>query len=286
MFTKYTAELVESMSAHRDDFSTECLFIAFQLMLMSLIMYLIVSKIPKLVQGLLAGNPSMGGSDMTGMAVGVAAGAASTVGTVAGAKAMAGKAAAEGKTGWRMSTMGQLGAAMLAKAPITGSAYSAYTGVTGARYNDRQNTPSEGNANIPPAVSPSPNTPNNSGQNNKASTVSAADPSVPSPVSSPTNAFAQQTGNHASPGSISTSAKGNQESQPSASDSTPSQQTDNQSTSVSPPVPSSTSSPSVQYSQAMQNSHNLRPENKGDSPQNTWRRRSSNPMPPKESPKS
>ena len=111
-----------------------------QLLLMAIIMLLIVSKIPKLIQGLLSGNPSMSGSDMTGTVMGAVGTAAAATGMVAGASAAAGVAKASGQTGWRMSTMGQLAASMLSKAPVTGSAYSAYTGVTRSNWNDQQRT--------------------------------------------------------------------------------------------------------------------------------------------------
>ena len=103
-------------------------------------MFLIVSKVPKLIQGLLSGNPSMSGSDMTGAVTGTVGTAAAAAGMVAGASSAAAAAKASGTTGWRMSAMGQIAASMLAKAPVTGSAYSAYTGVTRANWNDHQRT--------------------------------------------------------------------------------------------------------------------------------------------------
>ena len=158
MFTKYTSEIVKSLDAGPTGSATgtsfELLSMTLQLLLMSLIMYLIVSKIPKLIQGLLSGNPSMGGSDMTGAVMGTASTAAAAVGTVAGAKTAALAARAQAGSGaasnWRMSTMGQLGAAMLAKAPVTGSAYGAYSAVQNMGWNNtRQNQQSNQNPSFP-----------------------------------------------------------------------------------------------------------------------------------------
>ena len=158
MFSKYTSELVQSMNDNRDEFTMECIFIAFQLMLMSIIMYLIISKIPKLIQGLLSGNPSMSGSDMTGTAMGVAGTAASAVGTVAGARAAAASAkmqAQPGSSNWKMSTLGQLGATMLAKAPITSSAYGSYAGVQNMGWNSTNENQRQNQGSQSPPSTPS-----------------------------------------------------------------------------------------------------------------------------------
>lgn len=149
MFTKYTNEIDKSLRAGPLTSATgtnfELLSMTLQLLLMSIIMFLIVSKIPKLIQGLLAGNPSLGGSDMTGTVMGAAGGAAAGVGMYVGAHAAAVSArkdAAAGKTvsAWKMSEMGQMGAALLRRAPITGAAWSAYQDVArfGASGNDNQ----------------------------------------------------------------------------------------------------------------------------------------------------
>lgn len=108
-----------------------------QLLLVAIIMFLIVSKIPKIIQGLLSGNPSMSGSDMTGAVMGTVGTAAAVAGTAYGASAAAAAAKAKGQTGWRMSTMGQFAASMLSKAPVSGSAFGAYTGVMKAYWNEQ-----------------------------------------------------------------------------------------------------------------------------------------------------
>lgn len=140
MFSKYTREIDKALTAGPFSSSTgtpfELLSMTLQLLLMAIIMLLIVSKIPKLIQGLLSGNPSMSGSDMTGTVMGTVGTAAAVAGTAYGASAAAAAAKAKGQTGWRMSTMGQFAASMLSKAPVTGSAYGAYTGVMRAYWND------------------------------------------------------------------------------------------------------------------------------------------------------
>lgn len=142
MFSKYTHEIDKALAAGPFASSTgtffELLSMTLQLLLAAIIMFLIVSKVPKLIQGLLSGNPSMSGSDMTGAVTGTVGTAAAAAGMVACASSAAAAAKASGKTGWRMSAMGQIAASMLAKAPVTGSAYSAYTGVTRANWNNLQ----------------------------------------------------------------------------------------------------------------------------------------------------
>lgn len=142
MFSKYTHEIDKALAAGPFASSTgtffELLSMTLQLLLVAIIMFLIVSKVPKLIQGLLSGNPSMSGSDMTGAVTGTVGTAAAAAGMVAGASSAAAAAKASGTTGWRMSAMGQIAASMLAKAPVTGSAYSAYTGVTRANWNNLQ----------------------------------------------------------------------------------------------------------------------------------------------------
>lgn len=142
MFTKYTSEVDKALISEGAGDFFELISLSLQLLLMACIMFLIVSKVPKLIQGLLSGNPSMSGSDMTGTAMGAAATVASTSGMVVGAQAAAGLAQAKGQTGWRMSTLGQLGAAMLAKAPVTGTAYGAFSGVQGLLWNQSNTAPS------------------------------------------------------------------------------------------------------------------------------------------------
>lgn len=225
MFTKYTNEIDKSLRAGPLTSATgtnfELLSMTLQLLLMSIIMFLIVSKIPKLIQGLLAGNPSLGGSDMTGTVMGAAGGAAAGVGMYVGAHAAAVSArkdAAAGKTvsAWKMSEMGQMGAALLRRAPITGAAWSAYQDVArfGASGNDNQHerrdpdvkpskvktehndggadnyTPSAppqnydaGNMNNPPATPP----PAPSSIGLKYSGGSRADKKITHPASSPQN---------------------------------------------------------------------------------------------------
>lgn len=85
----------------------------------------------------------MSGSDMTGTVMGAAGTAATGVGMVAGAHVAAGAAKAAGQTDWRMSTMGQLAASMLSRAPVTGSAYGAYTGVVRSNWNDENRKPQQ-----------------------------------------------------------------------------------------------------------------------------------------------
>ena len=74
-------------------------------MLASLLIYLLVKKIPQLVSGLLSGQPQLSGSDMTGALKGAVAGAAAATGNVAAAQAAA---AATGNGGMR-GTLTQLG---------------------------------------------------------------------------------------------------------------------------------------------------------------------------------
>ena len=157
MFSKYTREIDKALTAGPFSSSTgtpfELLSMTLQLLLMAIIMLLIVSKIPKLIQGLLSGNPSMSGSDMTGTVMGAVGTAAAATGMVAGASAAAGVAKASGQTGWRMSTMGQLAASMLSRAPVTGSAFGAYTGVMRAYWND-QNKNDQRQYNAPDTSTP------------------------------------------------------------------------------------------------------------------------------------
>ena len=143
IFSKYTADVVHSMSIHRNDLGPEIQSLAFQLVLMSLIMFLLVFKVPKLIQGLLSGNPSLGASDMTGTAMGVATTAATTAAVYVGAgkAALEAKAAkAEGKdvAPWKMSQMKQFGAALMRRAPVIGPAYGAYNEVANFGKNDNQ----------------------------------------------------------------------------------------------------------------------------------------------------
>ena len=144
IFSKYTADVVHSMSIHRNDLGPEIQSLAFQLVLMSLIMFLLVFKVPKLIQGLLSGNPSLGASDMTGTAMGVATTAVSTTAMFVGAGKAASQAKAAAEAGdktvapWRMSQMKQFGAALMRHAPITGAAYSAYSEAANFGKNDNQ----------------------------------------------------------------------------------------------------------------------------------------------------
>ena len=140
IFSKYTHEIDKALTVGPFSSSTgtpfELLSMTLQLLLVAIIMFLIVSKIPKIIQGLLSGNPSMSGSDMTGAVMGTVGTAAAVAGTAYGASAAAAAAKAKGQTGWRMSTMGQFAASMLSKAPVIGSSYGAYTGVMRAHWND------------------------------------------------------------------------------------------------------------------------------------------------------
>ena len=132
MYTKYTNNLIDAQTGlfkdiHIFDNFGHLMSATFQLMLVALIMYLIVSKVPKLIQALLSGNPSLSGSDMTGTVVGAATTTASTAAMVAGAQKAAAKAqadAAEGKdvAPWKMSAMKQFGAALMRRAPVIGPA--------------------------------------------------------------------------------------------------------------------------------------------------------------------
>ena len=79
----------------------------------------------------------MSGSDMTGAVMGTVGTAAAVAGTAYGAHTAAAAAKAKGQTGWRMSTMGQFAASMLSKAPVSGSAFGAYTGVMKAYWNEQ-----------------------------------------------------------------------------------------------------------------------------------------------------
>ena len=148
MFTKYINNVVDAQTGlfkdwHIVDNYGHLLATLFQLMLVSIIMYLLVSKIPKLIQGLLSGNPSLGGSDMTGTVTGAASTAATTAAMVAGAgtaaaQAKLDKAANKDVAPWKMSEMGQFAAALMRRAPITGSAYSAYNEIANFNKNDNQ----------------------------------------------------------------------------------------------------------------------------------------------------
>lgn len=183
MFTRYTFEIDKSLRAGPTGSSTgtsfELLSMTLQLLLMSIIMYLIVSKVPKLIQGLLAGNPSLGGSDMTGTVMGAAGTAAAGVGMYVGAHAAAVSArqdAANGKSvsAWKMSELGQMGAAMLRRAPITGTAFSAYQDVArfGSSGNDNQDKRKDTDTKLPPQNNYTKETPElNSPQNNDGTHV-------------------------------------------------------------------------------------------------------------------
>lgn len=67
----------------------EQLGIVFQVLLASMMLYIIVKKISSLVAGILNGQPSLGGSDMTSSVRGAVGGAASAAGNVRGAAALA-----------------------------------------------------------------------------------------------------------------------------------------------------------------------------------------------------
>lgn len=66
--------------------------IVFQVLLASMMLYIIVKKISSLVAGILNGQPSLGGSDMTSSVKGAVGGAAGAAGNIRGAYALAGKA--------------------------------------------------------------------------------------------------------------------------------------------------------------------------------------------------
>ena len=84
-------------------------------MLASLLILLLVKKIPQLVSGLLSGQPQLSSSDMTGALKGAVAGAAAATGNIAAAKAAA---AATGKGGLG-GTLTQLGRNyMMSRSPV------------------------------------------------------------------------------------------------------------------------------------------------------------------------
>ena len=84
---------------------SEDLALLFQAVLASLLIYLLVKKIPQLVSGLLSGQPQLSGSDMTGALKGAVAGAAAATGNIAAAQAAAAATGKGGMTG----TLTQLG---------------------------------------------------------------------------------------------------------------------------------------------------------------------------------
>ena len=84
-------------------------------MLASLLILLLVKKIPQLVSGLLSGQPQLSSSDMTGALKGAVVGAATATGNIAAAKAAA---AATGKGGLG-GTLTQLGRNyMMSRSPV------------------------------------------------------------------------------------------------------------------------------------------------------------------------
>ncbi len=160
MFSKYFSEVNKSLNTVGSSTGTsfELLSITLQLLLMTIIMFLIVSKIPKLIQGLLSGNPSMSGSDMTGAVTQTVGTAASVAGMAVGAHSAAAAAKAAGvSSGWRMSAMGQFGAALLRRAPVIGTAYGAYQETSNFQRdnNTRYGLGTSDNSSPPPS-SPSP----------------------------------------------------------------------------------------------------------------------------------
>ena len=303
MFTRYTNEIDKSLRAGPLTSATgthfELLSMTLQLLLMSIIMFLIVSKVPKLIQGLLSGNPSLGGSDMTGAVMGTVGTAASAVGTVAGARAAAVAAKAQavpgGASNWRMSTMGQLGAAILAKAPVTGSAYGAYSAVQNMGWNNTRQNQQSNESPIPPKPSTQEQDPQQSNANDKgtngggtggntqpgggdAKTVNQQT-SAPPPVSassaqySPTQQNTRLASSSDSSGSTWKGSPSSSGTNSSANNTFPS---NNQASSVN-----GSSSKSVPAATSV-------PVSKDTNTQNTpgvWRRRSGNSVPPKEPPK-
>ena len=87
------------------DTPAEDLSLLFQAVLASLLIYLLVKKIPQLVSGLLSGQPQLSGSDMTDALKGAVAGAAAATGNIAAAQAAAAATGKGGMTG----TLTQLG---------------------------------------------------------------------------------------------------------------------------------------------------------------------------------
>ncbi|MFC2316620.1 MAG: type IV secretion system protein, partial [Selenomonas massiliensis] len=87
------------------DNPAEDLALLFQAVLASLLIFLLVKKIPQLVSGLLSGQPQLSGSDMTGALKGAVAGAAAATGNIAAAQAAAAATGKGGMTG----TLTQLG---------------------------------------------------------------------------------------------------------------------------------------------------------------------------------
>ena len=97
------------------DNPAEDLALLFQAVLASLLILLLVKKIPQLVSGLLSGQPQLSSSDMTGALKGAVAGAAAATGNIAAAKAAA---AATGKGGLG-GTLTQLGRNyMMSRSPV------------------------------------------------------------------------------------------------------------------------------------------------------------------------
>ena len=97
------------------DNPAEDLALLFQAVLASLLILLLVKKIPQLVSGLLSGQPQLSGSDMTGALKGAVASAAAATGNIAAAQAAA---AATGKGGFG-GTLTQLGRNyMMSRSPV------------------------------------------------------------------------------------------------------------------------------------------------------------------------
>ena len=91
--------------------------IIFQVLLCSLVLYILVRKISELASGLLNGQPSLGGSSMTSTMRGAVGGAAAAAGNVRGAAALAQKAGYSGKGGLTIGTLSEIGKAAMRSNP-------------------------------------------------------------------------------------------------------------------------------------------------------------------------
>lgn len=97
------------------DNPAEDLALLFQAVLASLLIFLLVKKIPQLVSGLLSGQPQLSGSDMTGAIKGAVAGAAAATGNVVAAQAAA-AAAGKGGVGGTLTQLGRN--YMMSRSPV------------------------------------------------------------------------------------------------------------------------------------------------------------------------
>lgn len=95
--------------------------IIFQVLLCAMILYLLTRKISELASGLLNGQPSLGGSNMTSTMSGTVGGASAAAGNVRGAAALAKAAGHSGAGGLAIGTLAQIGkAAMRSNSMVRG----------------------------------------------------------------------------------------------------------------------------------------------------------------------